>query len=54
MVYSLYKTTVRVIWCRVRFPTALYYKEEANDYIIIYYYVVHQSTYSIADIIVSY
>lgn len=27
---------------------------EANDYIIIYYYVVHQSTYSIADIIVSY
>ena len=27
---------------------------EANDYIIIYYYVVHQSKYSIADIVVGY
>ena len=29
-------------------------KGEANDYIIIYYYVVHQSTYSIVGIAVGY
>ena len=51
---QLYKTAIRVIWCRVRVPTALYDKGEANDYIIIYYYVVHQSTYSIVVIVVGY
>ena len=44
-----------VYWRGVGFDSLLLYiKGEANDYIIIYYYVVHQSKYSIADIIVSY
>ena len=33
---QLYKTAVRVIWCRVRVPTALYDKGEANDYIMLF------------------
>ena len=58
---QLYKTAVRVIGgstgrdcAGVRFPTALYDKGEANDYIIIYYYVVHQSKYSIVVIAIGY
>ena len=54
---QLYKTAVkyRSRLCGVRFPTALYDKGEANDYIIIVYcYVVHQSKHSIVVIAIGY
>ena len=53
---QLYKTAVKYMsrLCGVRLPTALYDKGETNDYIIIYYYVVHQSKYSIVVIAIGY